>query len=78
MKQDIHPEYKEISVACSCGYKFKVRSTLGKESLHIDVCNKCHPFYTGKQKIIDTTGRVERFRERYNMPSSTDKNKENQ
>ncbi len=65
MKQDIHPEYKEISVTCSCGNSFMTRSTAGR-NLQLDVCSKCHPFYTGKQKIVDTAGRVERFQQKYN------------
>jgi large subunit ribosomal protein L31 len=64
MKPDIHPKYEEIQVTCSCGNKFKTRSTLGLP-LHIEVCSVCHPFYTGKQKIVDTAGRVERFRQKY-------------
>ena len=64
MKPEIHPNYVEIDVACSCGNKFKTRSTSGKP-LHVEVCSACHPFYTGKQKILDTAGRVERFRQRY-------------
>ena len=64
MKPKIHPEYKEIKVVCSCGNTFTTRSTLGRE-LHVEVCSVCHPFYTGKQKIMDTAGRVEKFRQRY-------------
>jgi large subunit ribosomal protein L31 len=64
MKADIHPNYVEIEVTCSCGNKFKTSSTSGKP-LHIEVCSACHPFYTGKQKIVDTAGRVERFRQKY-------------
>jgi len=64
MKAKIHPEYNEINVVCSCGNKWSTRSTLGKE-LHVEVCSACHPFYTGKQKIVDTAGRVERFRQKY-------------
>ena len=64
MKEGIHPAYKEITVTCSCGNSFKTRSALGKD-LHIEVCSACHPFYTGKQKILDTAGRVEKFRQRY-------------
>jgi len=56
MKPKIHPEYKEITVTCSCGNTFTTRSTLGK-ALHVEVCSSCHPFYTGKQKIVDTAGR---------------------
>lgn len=64
MKEGIHPKYNEIDVTCSCGNTFKTRSTNGKP-LHIEVCSSCHPFYTGKQKIVDTAGRVERFRQKY-------------
>ncbi len=64
MKEKIHPDYKEISVSCSCGNTFKTRSTLGK-ALQVEVCSSCHPFYTGKQKIVDTAGRVEKFRQKY-------------
>ncbi len=65
MKADIHPDYKTITVTCSCGSTFETRSTLGKE-LHVEVCSACHPFYTGKQKIVDTAGRVDKFRRKYN------------
>lgn len=64
MKAGIHPDYKDIEVICSCGNKFLTRSVLGR-TLHVEVCSACHPFYTGKQKILDTAGRVERFRQRY-------------
>lgn len=64
MKPEIHPEYAEISVTCSCGNTFKTGSTLGR-NLTIEVCSQCHPFYTGKQKILDTAGRVEKFRQKY-------------
>jgi len=66
MKPNIHPEYKEIKVTCSCGNSFTTRSTLGRD-LQIDVCASCHPFYTGKQKIMDTAGRVEKFRQKYGL-----------
>lgn len=69
MKQGIHPEYKEITATCSCGNVIKTRSTLGKD-LNLDVCSNCHPFYTGKQRVVDTGGRVERFNKRFNIPSS--------
>jgi large subunit ribosomal protein L31 len=68
MKADIHPEYAEITVSCSCGNSFKTRSTLG-EDLQVEVCSACHPFYTGKQKIVDTGGRVDKFRRRYGIGS---------
>ena len=69
MKPKIHPDYKEVAVTCSCGHTFKTRSTIGKPTLHVEVCSACHPFYTGKQKIVDTAGRVERFRTRYKKTS---------
>jgi large subunit ribosomal protein L31 len=64
MKASTHPEYKEIAVVCSCGNSFKTRSTLGQD-LNVEVCSSCHPFYTGKQKIVDTAGRVDKFRKKY-------------
>lgn len=66
MKPDIHPEYHEITVTCSCGNTFQTRSTAAKE-IHLEVCSACHPFYTGKQKIVDTAGRVDKFRRKYGM-----------
>lgn len=66
MKADVHPNYPEVTVTCSCGNKFQTRSTAGK-NFHIEVCSQCHPFYTGKQKIMDTAGRVEKFRQKYGM-----------
>lgn len=66
MKQDIHPEYTEVTVNCSCGNSFKTRSTAGHD-LSLDVCSACHPFYTGKQKVLDTGGRVDRFRQKYGL-----------
>lgn len=68
MKADIHPAYETINVTCSCGEAFETRSTSGKD-LSIEVCSKCHPFYTGKQKILDSGGRVDRFRQKYGMGS---------
>ncbi len=67
MKQALHPEYTELDVTCSCGNKFSTRSTLKDANLSIEVCAKCHPFFTGKQKILDTGGRVDRFRKKYGM-----------
>ena len=64
MKQGIHPNYNEISVHCACGNEFQTRSTR-KDALHIEICSECHPFFTGKQKLIDTAGRVDRFNKRY-------------
>jgi large subunit ribosomal protein L31 len=64
MKAAIHPEYQEINVTCTCGNTFKTRSTFGHD-LQVEVCSNCHPFYTGKQKIVDTGGRVDKFRKKY-------------
>ncbi|HVF28511.1 MAG TPA: 50S ribosomal protein L31 [Pyrinomonadaceae bacterium] len=64
MKQGIHPAYNEITVHCACGDTFKTRSTR-KEDLSVEICSACHPFFTGKQKLIDTAGRVDRFNKRY-------------
>ena len=63
MKEKIHPEYVETTVICGCGETFKTRST--KPKIVVEICSKCHPFYTGKQKLVDTTGKVERFNRRY-------------
>jgi large subunit ribosomal protein L31 len=64
MNKDIHPEYNQITVSCSCGNTFTTRSTM-KKDLHLEICSECHPFYTGKQKLIDTAGRVEKFLDKY-------------
>ncbi len=63
MQKDIHPEYKETTITCACGNTIKTRST--KENIHVEICSKCHPFYTGKQKLVDTGGRVDRFNKRF-------------
>jgi len=65
MKKDIHPKYAEAKVTCACGASFDVLST--KADAHVGICAKCHPFYTGKQKLVDTEGRVDRFRRKYGM-----------
>jgi large subunit ribosomal protein L31 len=65
MKAEIHPGYREVKVVCSCGNSFYTKSTTTKDEMHLDVCSECHPFYTGKQKIVDTAGRVEKFKSRY-------------
>ena len=65
MKEGIHPEYKETTVKCACGAEYKTRST--KENIRVDICSKCHPFFTGKRKLVDTGGRVDRFKKRYNL-----------
>ena len=64
MKDSIHPAYTDIKVSCACGNSFVTRSTLGKD-LNVEICSSCHPFYTGKQKIVDSGGRVEKFRQKY-------------
>lgn len=63
MKTDIHPEYKTVTVHCSCGNEFETRSTA--DELRVELCSECHPFYTGKQKLVDTGGRIDRFERRY-------------
>ena len=65
MKSGIHPEYKEITVTCACGNTFQTRSTI--ETIHVEICSACHPFYTGKQKMVDSAGRVERFNRKYGI-----------
>jgi large subunit ribosomal protein L31 len=69
MKQGIHPDYVETKVTCSCGNTFTTRST--KPEVHVELCNRCHPFYTGKQKLVDTGGRVERFQRKYARRAQT-------
>ena len=69
MKAKIHPDYKEVTVVCACGETFVTRST--KKDLRLEICSKCHPFFTGKQKLIDTAGRVERFNRRYAQSSGS-------
>ena len=63
MKPDIHPNYKTSTVHCACGNTFQTRST--SDNIHVEVCSACHPYFTGKQKLMDTAGRIERFRQRY-------------
>ena len=70
VKADIHPQYGEITARCSCGNEIKTRSTLGAD-IALDVCSQCHPFYTGKQKTIDSGGRVEKFRQRFSKRTSS-------
>ena len=65
MRKDIHPEYKDTQVTCGCGEKFVTRSTVASGSIYVEVCSVCHPFYTGKQRILDTGGRVAKFEERF-------------
>jgi len=63
VKKDIHPEYKEATVHCACGNEFKTRSTIG--DITVEICSQCHPYFTGKQKLLDTAGRVDKFRKKY-------------
>jgi large subunit ribosomal protein L31 len=63
LKKDIHPEYKVSTITCACGNTFQVRSTIG--DINLEICSQCHPFFTGKQKLLDTAGRVEKFRRKY-------------
>ena len=65
MKQGIHPEYNVVTVKCACGAEYTTRST--KNDVKVEICSKCHPFFTGKQKLVDTGGRVDRFKKRYGM-----------
>lgn len=65
MKEGIHPDYKEAVVKCACGETFTTGST--KENLHVEICSKCHPFYTGKQKLVDVGGRVEKFNKKFGL-----------
>ncbi|HPZ08724.1 MAG TPA: 50S ribosomal protein L31 [Candidatus Eremiobacteraeota bacterium] len=74
MKKDIHPKWMEASVSCVCGETFKTFST--KNILKVEICSKCHPFFTGKQKIVDTEGRVEKFFQRYGMKEELEKIKQ--
>ena len=64
MKEGIHPKYEEVTVVCACGETFQTRSTK-PESIRLEICSKCHPFFTGKQKLVDSAGRVERFQRKY-------------
>jgi len=65
VKTGIHPKYKEITVTCACGNTFETRSTI--DTIHVEICSACHPFYTGKQKMVDSAGRVERFNKKYGL-----------
>ena len=65
MKTDIHPHYHDVNVTCSCGNTFTTQSAMTKDSFNIEVCSECHPFYTGKQKIVDSAGRVDKFNQKF-------------
>ena len=70
MKEDIHPKYVKATISCACGNSFETGST--KKNMKVEICSACHPFFTGKQKIIDTAGRVERFNKKYNLSNDED------
>ena len=65
MKKDIHPKYEVATVSCACGNNFETRTTVG--DIHVEICSACHPFFTGKQKLVDTAGRVEKYYKKYNL-----------
>lgn len=78
MKAEIHPKYNQIKVICSCGHSFETGSTLSKDTLHIEVCSSCHPFYTGQQKLVDTAGRIDKFRNKYRRGGGANAGSESQ
>ncbi len=67
MKEGIHPNYHEVDVICACGETFKTKSTSNSDVIRVEICNKCHPFYTGKRKMVDSSGRVDKFKKKFNM-----------
>lgn len=67
MKEGIHPNYHEVEVICACGNTFKTKSTVNGDIIRVEICNKCHPFYTGKRKMVDASGRVDKFKKKFNM-----------
>jgi len=69
MKPAIHPEYKKATINCACGYVVETRSTVG--NIHVEICSNCHPFFTGKQKLLDSAGRVEKFRRKYGLKTES-------
>src|SRR3990167_2164697 len=75
MKENIHPKYEEVVVTCSCGHTFNTHSTYGRKDLHLEICSACHPFYTGQQKLVDTSGRVEKFKQKYARKTANDSSK---
>lgn len=76
LKKDIHPEYKETTITCACGNVIHTRST--KSNIRVEICSRCHPFFTGKQKLVDTAGRVERFRKKYGLDDSKEEKSSDQ
>jgi large subunit ribosomal protein L31 len=73
VKEKIHPEYYETTISCACGNKIETRSTV--KNIRVEICSNCHPFFTGRQKLIDTAGRVDRFRRKYGLDKKDDKKK---
>jgi large subunit ribosomal protein L31 len=69
MKANIHPEYKNVTITCACGHVVETRSTAG--NIHVEICSNCHPFFTGKQKFVDSAGRVEKFRRKYGLKAES-------
>lgn len=67
MKEGIHPEYHDVTVVCACGNTFQTGTTKNVSELRVEICSKCHPYFTGKQKLVDTGGRVDKFKKRYNL-----------
>lgn len=67
MKEKIHPDYHEVTVTCACGESFKTKTTKPGNEIRVDVCNKCHPFFTGQKKLVDTAGRVEKFKKKFDL-----------
>lgn len=67
MKKEVHPNYHEVTVVCACGNTFKTKSTINGDTMKVDICYNCHPHYTGNKKIVDTAGRVEQFKKKYNL-----------
>jgi large subunit ribosomal protein L31 len=72
MKKDIHPDYPPVRITCACGNTFETRSTKGGD-FNVEICSSCHPFFTGKQKLVDSAGRVERFQRKYGLKKTEDK-----
>ncbi len=72
MRENIHPKYDVVQIQCACGHSVETRSTAA--AIHVEICSNCHPFYTGKQKFLDTAGRVERFRRKYGTPAAANSN----
>ena len=75
MKSGIHPDYHEVTVHCACGHTFQTRSTMKGNMLRVEICSNCHPFFTGKQKLLDTEGRVERFTKKFGAQTSASRKK---